>query len=130
MPSYERSVMYKVGARFFYGEPIEPDGREPVMFSFRIDGGNEIEREATDEDKNKYPSEYADFLERPKSELQAAQASVKDAEEAVKKAATAQAEEKKRLADIEKARADKEKADKEPKKAEPEPEPKNAVSKK
>lgn len=109
MPSVEKAVMYKTGARFEVGEPVE-GGSPPVMFVFRIDGHSKVEREATQEDKDKYPSEYADFLEKGKTDVEAAKQGVKDAEEHAKIHDKAVAEAKKADAEAKK-KADADDAD-------------------
>ena len=113
----ERAAVFTPGPRFS-GEKAE-DGAVKVMFTHVIDAGNIVgPREATDEDKDAHPAEYADFLEgkTAKAEVEAAQAEVKKATEAAAVTQAAVGEAKKR--DVER-KAEKEKEAKE--KAHPAP---------
>ena len=121
----ERNVMFIPGAKFS-GEKAE-DGTVKVMFTHVIDAGNAVgPREATDEDKDKHPAEYADFLEgkSAKAEIEAAQAHVKEVQEAAAVTQAAVGEAKKRDAErkAEKEKAEKEKAHPSAKPAPVEPE--------
>jgi len=79
----ENSPVYESGPKFVVSPP-DADGEVEILFEYQVDSHNRISRPVTQEDKDRYPAEYADFLERPKREIENKKQEMKQIEEQAK----------------------------------------------